>query len=50
MSEDGQIVGLSVVHATAQYRQEEPFSPHYAGISAVEGLGLDSSLPFEEYE
>lgn len=56
VSEDGYIVGLSVVHATAEYRQDEPFSPHYAGIpsqvvvSAVEGLGLDIELPFEGYE
>lgn len=56
VSEDGYIVGLSIVDATAEYHQDKSFSPHYAGIpsqvvvSAVESLGLGIELPFEEYE
>ena len=56
VSEDGYIVGLSIVDATAEYHQDGLFSPHYAGIpsrvvvSAVGSLGLDIELPFEEYE
>ena len=56
VSDDGYIVGLSIVDATAEYRPDEPFSPHYAGIPgqvvvwAVEGLGLGIDLSFEKYE
>lgn len=56
MSEDGYVVGLSIVDATAEYHSAEPFSPHYAGIpaqvvvEAVASLGLGIELPFEGYE
>lgn len=56
MSEDGYVVGLSIVDAIGQYQQNEAFSPHYAGIpaqvvvKAVESLGLGIQLPFENYE
>ena len=56
MSEDGYVVGLSIVDAIGQYQPNEAFSPHYAGIpaqvvvKAVESLGLGIQLPFENYE
>ena len=56
VSDDGYIVGLSIVDSTAEYRLVEPFSPHYAGIpaqvvvQAVESLRLGIDLPFEKYE
>ncbi len=56
MSEDGYVVGLSIVDAIGQYQPNEAFSPHYAGIpaqvvvEAVESLGLGIQLPFENYE
>ena len=56
ISEDGYVVGLSIVDATGQYHAEDAFSPHYAGIpaqvlvKAVEDLGLGIQLPFEKYE
>ncbi len=56
VSEDGYVVGLSIVDATGQYRTNEAFSPHYAGIpaqvvvQAVKDLGLGIELPFEPYE
>ena len=56
MSEDGYVVGLSIVDAIGQYVDEDAFSPHYAGIpaqalaKAVEDLGLGFQLPFESYE
>ena len=56
MSSDGYVVGLSIVDATAEYRADEAFSPHYAGIpaqvvvEAVASLGLGIQLPFESYE
>ena len=56
VSEDGYVVGLSIVDATGQYRANEAFSPHYAGIpaqvvvQAVKDLGLGIELPFEHYE
>ena len=56
MSEDGYMVGLSIVDATGQYQAKEAFSPHYAGVpsqvvvKAVEDLGLGIQLPFEHYE
>ncbi len=56
MSEDGYVVGLSIVDTTGQYLGEEAFSPHYAGIpaqvlvKAVEDLSLGIQLPFENYE
>ena len=56
MSEEGYLVGLSVVDATGQYHQDEPFAPHYAGIpaqivvEAVKDLCLDIQLPVEDYE
>ena len=56
MSQDGYVVGLSVVDARGQYHPDEAFSPHYAGIpaqvvvKAVEDLGLGIQLPFEGYE
>ena len=56
MSEDGYVVGLSIVDTTGQYNTNEAFSPHYAGIPAqvvvrtVKDLGLGIELPFEEYE
>ena len=56
MSDDGYMVGLSVVNATGDYTGEGLFSPHYAGIpahvivEAVEDLGLGIQLPVEEYE
>ena len=56
VSEDGYVVGLSIVDATGQYRANEAFSPHYAGIpaqvvvQAVKDLGLGIELPFERYE
>ena len=55
MSEEGYIVGLSVVDTIGQYKGEA-FSPHYAGIpaqvvvKAVEELCLSIQLPFEDYE
>lgn len=56
MSEDGYIVGLSIVDATAEYHRDEAFAPHYAGIpaqvvvEAVRSLGLGVELPFENHE
>ncbi len=56
MSEDGYLVGLSVVDAVGQYDNEGAFSPHYAGVpaqvlaKAVDDLNLGIRLPFEEYE
>ena len=56
MSEDGYVVGLSVVDATAEYQPAEVFSPHYAGIpaqvvvEAVKSLGLGIELPIENRE
>ena len=56
MSEEGYIVGLSVMDATGRYLQDEAFSPHYAGIpaqvvvEAVKDLCPDIQLPFENYE
>ena len=56
VSEDGYVVGLSIVDATGQYGANEAFSPHYAGIpaqvvvEAVKALGLGIELPFERYE
>ena len=56
VSDDGYVVGLSIVDATAEYRPDEPFSPHYAGIPAqvvvwaVKNLGLGIELPLENYE
>ena len=56
MSEDGYIVGLSIVDARAEYCSDEAFSPHYAGIpsqvvvEAVASLGLGMELPYEDYE
>ncbi|MCY4383627.1 MAG: serine protease [Nitrospinae bacterium] len=56
MSEDGYVVGLSIVDATGQYDQNDAFSPHYAGIpaqvvvGAVEDLGLGIQLPYEHLE
>ena len=56
ISENGYVVGLSVVNATGKYHAEEAFSPHYAGIpaqvvvQAVHNLDLGIQLPFENYE
>ena len=56
VSDDGYVVGISIVDATAEYRPDEPFSPHYAGIPAqvvvwaVKTLGLGIELPLENYE
>ena len=56
MSDDGYVVGLSIVDTAGQYHGENAFSPHYAGIpaqvlvKAVEDLNLDIQLPFENYE
>lgn len=56
LSENGYVVGLSVVDAIGQYDNEDAFSPHYAGIPAqvlvraVEDLALGIQLPFESYE
>ena len=56
MSDDGYMVGLCNVDAKGEYRPDETFSPHYAGIpghivvDAVSSLGLGIQLPFEEYE
>ncbi len=56
MSEEGYIVGLSIVHAVGQYDDVDAFSPHYAGIpaqvlvKAVEDLDLGFQLPFENYD
>ncbi len=56
VSEDGYVVGLSIVDASGQYRTNEAFSPHYAGIpaqvvvQAVKDLGLGIELPYEHYE
>ena len=56
VSEDGYIVGLSIVDAKAEYCSDEAFSPHYAGIpsqvvvEAVASLGLGMELPYEDYE
>ena len=56
VSADGYVVGLSIVDATGQYRTNEAFSPHYAGIpaqvvlQAVRDLDLGIELPFEHYE
>lgn len=56
MSDEGYVVGLSVVDVTGQYQQDERFAPHYAGIpaqvvvEAVKDLCLDIQLPFEDYE
>lgn len=56
MSEDGYVVGMSIVDATGEYLDEDAFSPHYAGIpaqelvKAVDDLGLGVRLPLEEYE
>ena len=56
MSDDGYVVGLSIVDATGRYDADDAFTPHYAGIpaqvvvEAVEDLGLGIELPFEQYE
>ena len=56
MSDDGYVVGLSIVDACGQYVDEDAFSPHYAGIpgqllvKAVDDLSLGIQLPFENYE
>ena len=56
VSEDGYVVGLSIVDAIGQYRTNEAFSPHYAGIpaqvvvQAVKDLGMGVELPYEHYE
>ena len=56
MSDDGYVVGLSIVDATAQYQPDGAFSPHYAGVpaqvvvEAVESFELGIELPFENYE
>lgn len=56
MSEDGYLLGLSTVDASAQYGADEAFSPHYAGIpahvlvEAVSDLEEEVELPFEHYE
>ena len=56
VSEDGYIVGLSIVDARAEYCSDEAFSPHCAGIpsqvvvEAVASLGLGMELPYEDYE
>ncbi len=56
MSEDGYVLGLSVVDATGQYQGHEAFSPHYAGIpaqvivEAVKDLGVHIELPFQHFE
>ena len=56
MSEDGYLVGLSVVDAVGEYDNEDAFSPHYAGVpaqvlaKAVDDLNLGIRLPFEKYE
>lgn len=56
VSDDGYIVGLSIVDSTAEYQAGGAFSPHYAGIpgqvvvGAVASMGLGLQLPFEEYE
>ena len=57
MSEDGYVVGLSIVNAIGQYDDtEDAFFPHHAGIpaqvivKAMEDLSLDMRLPFENYE
>ena len=55
MSEDGYVVGLSIVDAIGEYVDENAFSPHYAGIpapvlvKAVDDIGLGIHLPFENY-
>lgn len=56
LSEDGYVVGISIVDSTAEYHPDEAFSPHYAGIpaqvavEAVGDIGLSLKLPFESYE
>ena len=56
VSADGYVVGLCVVGSTADYGDDEPFSPHYAGIpghhvvDAVGDLDLGIDLPVEELE
>ena len=56
MSEEGYVVGLSIVDATGEYHAEDAFSPHYAGIPAqllvraVDELSLGIQLPIEGYE
>lgn len=56
MSEDGYVLGMSIVNATGEYVGEDTFSPHYAGIpaqvlvKAVDDLALGVRLPFQDYE
>lgn len=56
MSEEGYVVGLSVLGSIGEYDNEDAFSPHYAGIpapvlvTAVDDLGLGIQVPFEDYE
>ena len=56
MSEDGYVVGLSIVDSAGKYVENDAFSPHYAGIpaqvvvKAVKDLGLGIELVFEGYE
>ena len=56
LSEDGFIVGLAVEDHLASYAEEQPFSPHYAGIptqvvvSAVEELAADIQLVVEAFD
>ena len=56
MSEDGYVVGLSIVDAGAQYLSDRAFAPHHAGIpaqvvvEAVKSLGLGIELPLQDYE
>lgn len=56
ISDEGYLVGLSVVDATARYRGEGAFSPHYAGVpadvvtEAVTELDLGVGLTYETCE
>ena len=56
MSDDGFLVGMSIVDATAEYYDEDAFSPHYAGIpsqvlfQAMDDLELGVHLKYQTYE
>ena len=55
-SDDGYVVGLSIVDTAGDYCADEAFSPHYAGVpaqvvvEAVTDLGLGVELPFQHLE
>ena len=56
VSDEGYVVGISTTLTDGEYKNENPFSPHYAGIpadvliDAVSGFELGVRLKHEKYE